>query len=183
MNLPNAITMLRFLLIPLYLGVFFESFDHHILYALLILLFAGLTDVLDGHLARRYGQITEIGSLLDPLADKLMVLAVFLSLVVSHAIPDLLAGLILARELGMIAVSAYFHVRGKKTVPATIWGKSTTVLYYLTILTIMFGWSFSIVLLWLTVAVSFLTSFVYLTQFRLLNRPVEVDAERMEGWE
>jgi cardiolipin synthase len=168
-NLPNAITLFRFTFIPLYLIVFFSGMEHRVFDSFCILLLAGATDVLDGYLARRNGQITEIGIMLDPLADKLMVLTVVISLIVAHDIPYIVAGLMLFRELGMILTSAFFYFRGKKTVPATIWGKTTTVVYYIAIVASMFGWPFALDLLWFTVILSFVTSFVYLIQFRNIN--------------
>jgi cardiolipin synthase (CMP-forming) len=168
-NLPNAITLFRFALIPLYITVFFSGMAHYVFYSFCILFLAGVTDVLDGYLARRNGQVTEIGIMLDPLADKMMVLTVVISLIVAHEIPFIVAALMLVRELGMIITSAFFYFRGKKTVPATVWGKATTVVYYIAIVSSMFEWPFALPLLWLTVILSFVTSFVYLVKFRDIN--------------
>ena len=71
MNVPNALTILRMLMIPLMVYVF-NSFGAH--WALLVYVVASATDVLDGYIARKYNQITDFGKLMDPLADKLMVL-------------------------------------------------------------------------------------------------------------
>ena len=169
MNLPNAITVGRFVLIPLYFVAFFADGKYNMFYALGILILAGVTDVLDGYLARRRHQVTAIGIMLDPLADKLMMVAVVVSLVLDNRVPWIIAGLLLFREVAMISSAAFFHLRGFKTFPAAIWGKVTTVLYYISLGAVMFRWPFARDLLWLTVGLSFLTSFIYLAKFRSLN--------------
>ncbi|RAV17375.1 CDP-alcohol phosphatidyltransferase family protein [Paenibacillus contaminans] len=167
MNLPNLLTGVRFVLIPIYLSVFFEGY---VKLAFVVLLIAGITDVLDGYLARKRKQITEIGSMLDPLADKCMMLAVMASLLISEMIPWSAAIAMLIRDAGMIAGSAFFHFRGKKTVPANTMGKLTTVLYYIAIWLIVFEVPYAITYLWFVITFSFLTSFIYIFKFKTLNR-------------
>jgi cardiolipin synthase len=166
-NLPNALTSVRFVLIPIYLFVFFSG---HVKIAFFIMVVAGITDVLDGYLARTRGQITAIGSMLDPLADKTMMLAVILSLLFSHKIPWAAGAAIFIRDAGMIAGSAFFHFRGKKTVPANTMGKLTTILYYLAILMVVYELPYAAEYLWLVIAFSFVTSIIYIIKFKLLNQ-------------
>ncbi|UJF33256.1 CDP-alcohol phosphatidyltransferase family protein [Paenibacillus hexagrammi] len=167
MNLPNILTISRFILIPIYLIIFF---DGHARIAFLILLLAGVTDILDGHIARTRGLISQIGIMLDPLADKCMMIAVILSLLISGMIPWQAAVFMFIRDISMIAGSAFFHFQGKLTVPANVMGKLTTVLYYLAILFIVFEVSFATVYLWFVIIVSMITSVIYIVQFMLLNR-------------
>lgn len=166
MNVPNLLTLSRFILIPVYLIVFFEGYPKT---AFIILVVAGLTDIVDGYWARSRGLVTQIGVMLDPLADKTMMLAVIISLLISGMIPWEAALAILIRDLGMIIGSAFIHFRGKQTLPANIWGKLTTVLYYSAILFIVFETRFAIVYLWFVIAISFLTSLIYIIQFAVLN--------------
>ncbi|SDE34632.1 CDP-diacylglycerol--glycerol-3-phosphate 3-phosphatidyltransferase [Paenibacillus sp. UNCCL117] len=166
-NLPNALTLCRLFLIPVY-GVVFAS--GYIKSAFFVLLAAGITDVLDGYWARRHNQVTALGSMLDPLADKLMMLTVILSLVFSGMISWLAAAAIFLRDAGMIVGSAFFHFRGKKTVPANALGKLTTVLYYVAILLIVFQLPFAAAYLWFVIIVSFVASGLYILQFQLLNK-------------
>ncbi|MFC4077391.1 CDP-alcohol phosphatidyltransferase family protein [Salinithrix halophila] len=170
MNLPNLLTLFRFTLIPVYLGLFFSDLSDRMAWAFGVLLLAGLTDVVDGYLARRHSQVTQLGVMLDPLADKLMMLAVFLSLLISQKISLTAAAAIFIRDLGMIIASAFFHFRGKLTVPANIMGKLTTILYYIALFLLMFGHSFGEEFLWGVILFSFATSFIYLFQFKLLNQ-------------
>ncbi|GIM45678.1 CDP-diacylglycerol--glycerol-3-phosphate 3-phosphatidyltransferase [Collibacillus ludicampi] len=169
MNLPNLLTLIRFALIPVYFLAFFSDSPYNMIWALTVLLFAGLTDILDGYLARKYKLVTELGIMLDPLADKLTMLAVILSFIISGRISWLAAALLITRDVAMIVVSGVFHLRGKKTVPATIWGKTTTVFYYISLVAIMFQLPLADSLLWCTILLSLVTSFVYLGQFVKLN--------------
>lgn len=167
MNIPNMLTISRFVLIPVYLVLFFNG---HIRTSFIILLVAGLTDILDGYIARTRKLITPMGVMLDPLADKCMMIAVILSLLISEMIPWQAAVAMFIRDASMIIGSAFFHFRGKLTVPANVMGKLTTVLYYFAILFIVFEFTFAISYLWYVIGVSFLTSFIYIFQFLLLNR-------------
>ncbi len=139
-------------------------------WAFLIVVAAGLTDILDGYLARKYGQVTTVGSMLDPLADKTMMITVILSLLITGHIPWSAGAAIFVRDAGMIAGSAYFHFRGKKTVPANWMGKLTTMLYYLAILFIFFEMPFAREYLWGVIVFSFITTFIYIGLFLTLNR-------------
>ncbi|HPF87696.1 MAG TPA: CDP-alcohol phosphatidyltransferase family protein [Candidatus Limiplasma sp.] len=92
-NVPNALTMLRMLMIPLYIMLFIRG---HKYWALFTFLLAGLTDLLDGWIARKYSLITDFGKLMDPLADKLMCITVMFSLAIgTERIPPVLPWLVL----------------------------------------------------------------------------------------
>jgi cardiolipin synthase len=159
--------MSRFAFIPLYLILYFYDCRF---YAFLAIMAAGLTDVLDGYIARTTGKITIVGQMLDPLADKSLIIVVILSLLVSGHIPWAAAWAMFFREACMIAGSAYFHFRGKKTVPANAMGKWNTVLTYLVFLFLFFDFPYAETLLWSVIAFSFLTSVVYIIQFKAMNR-------------
>jgi cardiolipin synthase len=169
LNLPNTLTIARFILIPVYLYVFL--LDHTVI-AFLILVVAGITDVLDGYLARSRKQTTKFGSMLDPLADKTMMLTVVLSFLYAGMIPWTAAVAMFIRDGGMIIGSAIYFFRGKKTVAANTMGKLTTVLYYLAIPLIMFKVQFALTYLWVVIIVSFITSLIYIFKIKLLNREV-----------
>lgn len=166
MNVPNLLTMIRFILIPVYVAVFGSG---HVKAAFFILLLAGLTDVLDGYIARSRGLVTELGSMLDPLADKLMLITVFLSFLFSGMIPWTAACAMFIRDAGMIAGSVYVHLQGKKTVPANAMGKLTTVLVYIVVLCIVFEVPYALQALWAVIGFSFLTSGMYIRKFRAMN--------------
>jgi len=166
-NLPNTLTISRFFLIPVFIAVFFTG---HELLAFAVYLLAGITDMVDGYIARKYKMITELGIMLDPLADKLMTLTVFISLLIAGKISWLVVGIIIFRDVGMILSSVFFHFRGKKTVPANFFGKMTTVLFYAAILMITFQLPYHTQFLWLVIFFSFITSFKYLFEFKKMNK-------------
>ncbi|MBB6670605.1 CDP-alcohol phosphatidyltransferase family protein [Cohnella nanjingensis] len=167
MNIPNLLTMSRFVMIPLFISLYMN--DHRVS-ALLVILVAGLTDLLDGYIARRSGQITLTGIMLDPLADKLMMLSVVAALLVGGEIPWSAAITMGVREVGMIASSAFFHFRGMRTVPANVYGKLTTFVYYLAILLLFLEQPGGVELLWTAIVLSFVTTGVYFMKFKRLNQ-------------
>lgn len=167
LNVPNALTIARFFLIPLYLYIFLAD---DMLMAFLVLVVACATDVLDGYLARRKQQTTALGSMLDPLADKSMMLAVVLSFLYMGMIHWTMAVAMFIRDGGMIIGAAIFHFRGKKTVPANTMGKLTTVLYYVAIPLIMFEAQHALSYLWIVIIFSFVTSFIYIHKIKQLNK-------------
>ncbi|GGG84281.1 CDP-alcohol phosphatidyltransferase family protein [Paenibacillus radicis (ex Gao et al. 2016)] len=167
MNLPNMLTSLRFVMIPFYVVVFAKG---HLIPAFLVVALAGVTDILDGYIARRSGQVTAVGMMLDPLADKLMFITVIVSLLLAGYISWGAAGAIFLRDIGMIAGGLFFHFRGKKTVPANWMGKLTTVLFYIGIMFVFFKAPFAEVYLWVVIAFSFVTSVMYIVLFQALNK-------------
>ncbi len=171
-NIPNALTVFRIVLIPLYLYIFFLPFPFHIEIALLILILAGITDIVDGYLARKYKLVTAFGTMMDPLADKLMMMAVIASLFLTERISLWAALFFFVRDLAMIVVSAFFHFRGKKTVPANAFGKLTTVLFYIAFPLVMYRYQYGEAILWSVIVFSFVTSAIYLVKFRLMNRVI-----------
>jgi cardiolipin synthase (CMP-forming) len=169
-NVPNLLTLFRFVLIPLYLLLFFSDLPNRMYWAFGVILLAGLTDVVDGYLARRNRQVTQLGIMLDPLADKLMMLSVFLSLLISERISIWAGVAIVLRDVGMIIGSAFFHIRGKRTVPANALGKLTTFLFYVALFLLLFRLPFAQTFLWGVIALSFLTTLIYLFQFKMINQ-------------
>ena len=113
LNVPNILTMIRLLLVPVYVALFIGG---HKYAALVTFLVASLTDLLDGRIARKYNLITDFGKLVDPFADKVMVLTVLFSMAIgSPAIPAVVPWaaviILLAKELVMIlgGVAMYRH--------------------------------------------------------------------------
>ncbi|MCD9022276.1 CDP-alcohol phosphatidyltransferase family protein [Cohnella silvisoli] len=167
MNVPNMLTASRFVLIPLFLLLYLNGQS---IAALCTLLVAGLTDFLDGYIARRSGQVTVTGSMLDPLADKLMMLTVVLALLIKNVIPWAAFAVMAFRELVMIIGSAVYHFRGLKTVQANLFGKATTILYYAAIMMMFLELPGGVFVLWCGIALSFVTSVIYFVTFKNLNR-------------
>jgi CDP-diacylglycerol--glycerol-3-phosphate 3-phosphatidyltransferase len=106
LNLPNFITLTRILLIPVFVVLFATPTEDRSLSAALVFVIAAVTDLLDGYLARRNGQVTTLGMLLDPIADKLLVLSALILLVNIDRVSALVAILIIAREVAVTGVRA-----------------------------------------------------------------------------
>jgi CDP-diacylglycerol--glycerol-3-phosphate 3-phosphatidyltransferase len=120
LNLPNFITLLRILLIPVFVVLFFTPAPDRSLSAAVIFVVAAITDLLDGYIARRTGQVTKLGKLLDPVADKLLVLSALILLLNVDRVSALAAILVIAREVAVsgiraIAASEGFIIQAETT--------------------------------------------------------------------
>lgn len=131
-HIPNVLTLLRMLLtVPLAWLLRNGRFDA----ALLLALFAGLSDALDGYLAKRFSWQSELGGLLDPVADKLLLLACFLGLADAGVLPWWLALLVLGRDVIIVAGAvAYHNLVGPLHAAPSYLSKLTTVLQILLVL-------------------------------------------------
>lgn len=126
MNLPNSLTMLRIILIPLFVIIISVKVPNGDYIAAGIFVVAALTDSLDGYLARKMKQVTKLGIILDPLADKLLITAALISLVELGRVPGWIAIVILGREF---AVSGLRILKAEEgiIIPASMWGKIKTI--------------------------------------------------------
>jgi len=130
-SIPNILSGFRLLLIPAFLMVYFRAettADYRL--AAVILLVSGLTDVVDGIIARKFGQITELGKALDPLADKLTQITVSVSLAVRH--PALWPAVVcfILKDVLIFAGGIRIYKEKKQVVSAKWYGKAGTFLYY-----------------------------------------------------
>jgi CDP-diacylglycerol---glycerol-3-phosphate 3-phosphatidyltransferase len=136
MNVPNALTLTRIFLVPLLVAALVQhSLRIEIngtmlvandFFALIVFLACALTDMLDGHLARRWGQETTVGTLLDPIADKLLISAALISLVETRLLPGWMAILIISREFAVSGLRSIAAAEGF-TIRASEIGKSKMV--------------------------------------------------------
>jgi len=106
LNLPNLITLGRILLIPVFVLLFIAPTSDQSLSAAVIFVIAAVSDLLDGYIARRTGQVTTLGKLLDPIADKLLVLSALILLVNVDRVSALVAILVIAREVAVTGIRA-----------------------------------------------------------------------------
>ncbi|AFY88554.1 MAG: CDP-diacylglycerol--glycerol-3-phosphate 3-phosphatidyltransferase [Chroococcidiopsis cubana SAG 39.79] len=128
MNIPNWVTLSRLLALPLLLYLLPVPTTTARWFCLTVFLVAALTDWLDGYLARKLNAITELGKFLDPLVDKLLVLAPLLSLIQLGQLPAWGVFLILARELGIAGWRVSPSLTGTNAIAgANLWGKLKTV--------------------------------------------------------
>jgi len=124
LNVPNSLTLLRIFLVPFLVVVLLTKFEGKEIWGVTIFLVAAATDMLDGWLARKREEVTSLGILLDPIADKLLTSAAFISLV--QVQPDLVPAwmvvVIVGREFAMSDLRSVAAIKGLM-IPATIWGK------------------------------------------------------------
>ena len=137
MNLANKLTLLRVILVPVFLIFLIgKGIPYGSIIATLIFIIASLTDQLDGYIARSRNQITNFGKFMDPLADKLLVTAALISLVELHLIPSWAAVIIIAREFAVSGLRTLAASDGI-IIAASWWGKLKTVTQMAAIITLL----------------------------------------------
>lgn len=139
-SLPNILTIFRIFLVPIFPVAFFANSPRAYHYAFAIFLIAGITDVLDGTIARRYNLISSFGTAMDPLADKLMLLVALISLGIKNLLPLWLVIFMCIKESLMIIGGLYLYFKKEKyAVPANIFGKIATLIFSIAVMSILFA--------------------------------------------
>ena len=132
---PNQLTLLRLIIIPF---IAISVVDGRFGWALGLFVAAGLSDGLDGYLARKMNQRTTLGQYLDPIADKLLLSTMFIVLSLTHKVPWRITILVFSRDLGMLLVSALlFLTASMRDFKPSILGKANTVAQLITVLLVM----------------------------------------------
>jgi CDP-diacylglycerol--glycerol-3-phosphate 3-phosphatidyltransferase len=146
LNLPNTLTLVRMFLVPLLVVVLLTEFEGRLVFgmpkelvAAAIFGIASVTDWLDGYLARRRRQVTWLGQMLDPIADKLLTSAAFISLVQLNLAPAWMVALIIGREFAITALRSLAYTKGI-TIPASPLGKIKMASQVTAILLLILGW-------------------------------------------
>lgn len=162
LTLANCITMLRILAVPLFLYLFFGPRETNAYWAALLFVFTGITDVLDGYLARSRQEVSTFGTLADPLADKLIMLAAVISLVVVGKLPLWVATILILKELALVIGAGVFLVSKRKVVSASVLGKGATLLLYIGVTGLILGISWAVYVVVLGVGLSLMAGLDYL---------------------
>jgi cardiolipin synthase len=123
LTIPNALSVLRLLLVPVFLVLLLNQQN---LAALLVLVFASATDWFDGFLARRLNQVTKLGAMLDPAADRLYILATLIGLAVNGNIPIWLAVVVILRDVMLATTYPILATHGYGPLPVHFLGKAGT---------------------------------------------------------
>lgn len=135
MGLANWLTVIRIVLIPVFVILLVYR---RVAGALVVFIFASLTDTLDGYIARTRGRQTRLGAFLDPMADKLLITASFITLTTLKMLPFWITAVVISRDLLLILGTALVHVSGGQVHPSpTLLGKATTALQMATVLSAM----------------------------------------------
>ena len=179
-TIPNVLTMIRLLLVPVFVVVYFRTTAEPKYIALAIFAAASLTDMLDGYLARKLNQITDFGKLFDPLADKLMVLSALVCQAVTGVFPWAAVIVVACKELVMV-LGGLFMLSRDVVVYSNIVGKAAQVCFILSLILSFFhvplaewGTRLDLILLWITVGLAVLAMVVYAAEYlRSLKKPRE----------
>ena len=178
MNLPNFFTLLRIFFVPLLVAALVQDgfwlerpwVVGKEFIALSIFLMAAVTDILDGYLARRWKQVTTVGTLLDPIADKMLISAALISLVQIHRVPGWMAILIIGREFAVSGLRSIAAAEGY-TIKASELGKTKTVLQVVAISLVMLAIHFPVFerwgvwALWAVVMMAMISAVDYFLKF------------------
>ena len=147
MNLPNKLTIFRIILVPImviipFLGINGELWGIPITYLIVdfIFILASITDKLDGYIARNKNQVTAFGKFLDPVADKILVLAAMLMLVENAKLPAWIPIIVLAREFLVSGYRLIAVEKGGEVIAASKWGKLKTVTQMIAIILAFVDW-------------------------------------------
>src|SRR6266404_508378 len=192
MNWANRLTISRLVLTILFVAALNSSWVYGRTSALIFFLLAGVTDFFDGEIARRYGSVTHFGELMDPLVDKIMIAAAFISLVPLIAVPAWAATAVVARDFLITGLRMMASAKGK-ILPAERLGKQktswqvVTVIFFLALLSLhelryasdestwwLRAWNEAgPVLVWITVALTIYSGLLYAWRHRDLISPNE----------
>jgi CDP-diacylglycerol--glycerol-3-phosphate 3-phosphatidyltransferase len=174
-NAPNVLTVLRILLVPVLVVALLAGTDHGDLLAAIAFALASVTDAVDGHLARSRGSITTFGKLMDPVADKLLIIAALLALVSLDRLAAWVAMVIIAREFAVTVTRLYATQQGV-VIAANWWGKAKTIVQ---VAAIFFVIAFDPTPLWVdalvyaAVAITIISGIDYFFGLRRLLREAE----------
>jgi CDP-diacylglycerol--glycerol-3-phosphate 3-phosphatidyltransferase len=145
LNLPNALTVTRIFLVPLLVVVLLTKFEGHQIFGVrkeligaAIFALASLTDWLDGYLARRRKEVTVLGEMIDPIADKLLTSAAFISLVQMDLAPAWMVAIIIGREFAVTGLRSFAYAR-EVVIPASPLGKLKMISQVVAILALILG--------------------------------------------
>jgi CDP-diacylglycerol--glycerol-3-phosphate 3-phosphatidyltransferase len=173
LNLPNILAFFRILLAPLMLwllidrdNAIFASWDPSWLdyFAGLVFVIASVTDFFDGFIARTWDQMTQLGAIIDPLADKMLMLAGFLGLMAINRASVWAVFLILTREFFITGLRV-MAVSSGKSVASTMAGKIKTVVQMFAIGFLIMNWPYASTILWIAVAITIYSGYEYIKDF------------------
>ena len=171
MNLPNKLTILRTLMIPVFLFFLLTDCagDYSKWIAVVVFILASLTDFLDGHIARKYNLVTNFGKFMDPLADKLLVCSAMIALVGMHRLSSIVAIIIIAREF---IISGFRLIAS--VIAASYWGKFKTnfQMFMIIMLIIDLGTSTAVMIENILIVIATALTIISLVDYLVKNKQV-----------
>lgn len=166
MSIPNILTFLRFCLVGVFIYVFNNpNIEGNLQWGIVIFIIAGITDVLDGYIARKFDMVTKWGKLMDPLADKLMLIVVLISLYTVELVPLIVIIIVLAKELLMVLGAIFIYRNRNTVVQSNIVGKSSSAAFYVAIIALVLNIPYAYYILGAAV----ILTIIALIQYGILN--------------
>ncbi|MEI6063783.1 MAG: CDP-diacylglycerol--glycerol-3-phosphate 3-phosphatidyltransferase [Pseudanabaena sp. ELA748] len=167
-TLPTWVTLSRLIAVPIIFGLFlWQDSELTRLIALSVFIIAAITDWLDGYLARKLNQITELGKFLDPLVDKVLTIAMFLLFIELGQIPAWAVFLIITRELLITAwrgapTADPSEKKSTQIIGANFWGKAKTVMQIVAIAALLIKIPYAIAFFWIALALTLISGILYI---------------------
>jgi cardiolipin synthase (CMP-forming) len=180
LNVPNVLTFIRFLIVPIF-GVYL--FLEYYVIAVSLFIIAGITDVLDGYIARKFNLITNFGKIADPMADKLMQLTALVILTYLNKIPILILIIILSKELLMGIGSILLYKKDHFVVSANWYGKLSSVIFYFAIIVLIINDENSTLknlLVWVAVCSALFAFYMYSRTYRDIRDNKKINSHSRE---
>ncbi len=132
-TIPNIISFFRLLLIPLFVITYFkESISNHYIWSIVIVFISGISDIVDGFIARHCNMVSDLGKVLDPIADKLTQAVILLCLAINHTSMFLPFSVLFVKELFTLFAAIHLLSNGTKPISSKWFGKLSTVVIFLT---------------------------------------------------
>lgn len=169
MNIPNKLTVLRIVLVPFFMFFLLCPLPNHFLFALIIFALAAITDHFDGKIARANNLVTDFGKFADPLADKVLVMAAFMSFVQLGLIGATVVVIMISREFIVTSIRLIAASSGK-VIAANIWGKIKTVSQMIAIISVIVSQILnihtisyiSVILVWFSAILTLISGIIYI---------------------
>jgi cardiolipin synthase len=186
-TIPNLFTLLRALMTPY---ILIELGKGHYMVAGWTFGAAAFTDTMDGYIARRFGQQSQIGAYLDPIADKLLLSSIYIGLLIGHAIPAWVVGVVFGRDLWILLLSGIaLRLTKYRNLKPSVWGKASTFAQVMTAVGIMaarayenavFG-QIADILVWVVVTLAFISAGDYTARGIGFWRSARASCTREDG--
>jgi len=169
MNTPNKLTLLRIIIVPFRVAAFYIPWEYSYILASALFIIAAATDLIDGKLARKNGQVTVFGKFMDPIADKILVAAAMIMLNATGQLSPIPTIIVVCREFIVSGVRLVMADKGN-VVAANIWGKAKTMTQSIAIPLIMLknpifgliGIPMDQILIWVSTALAVISGYTYL---------------------
>lgn len=170
MNLANWISLSRLFLAPLIYWQLTTGTPQGTFFSFMLLILAAVTDVVDGWVARARHEISELGKILDPLGDKMVILATLLALAMSRKLPFILVLIYLLKETMQILAGVFLVKRFKQVIPANWWGKSSTVGFFAGFALFFINYKLGIIMIGAAITLSIVAFYSYYSIYRRSKR-------------